>query len=86
MNVEIGAEAALFPYREYINGIFAAVWDRGEASRQGASTAYGGLPAAAAGEAALPAGYPSAGVQPTGSGEAPCLGSPGAGGPSPDRQ
>ncbi len=26
MNVEIGAEAALFPEKEYINGIFAAVW------------------------------------------------------------
>jgi hypothetical protein len=24
-NVEIGAEAALFPEKEYINGIFAAV-------------------------------------------------------------
>jgi hypothetical protein len=28
MNVEIGAEAALFPEKEYINGIFIAV--RGE--------------------------------------------------------
>ncbi len=27
MNVEIGAEAALFPEKEYINGIFVAVWD-----------------------------------------------------------
>ncbi len=26
MNVEIGAEAALFPEKEYINGIFIAVW------------------------------------------------------------
>jgi hypothetical protein len=26
MNVEIGAEAALFPEKEYINGIFVAVW------------------------------------------------------------
>jgi hypothetical protein len=26
MNVEIGAEAALFPEKEYINGIFAAAW------------------------------------------------------------
>jgi hypothetical protein len=25
MNVEIGAEAALFPEKEYINGIFLAV-------------------------------------------------------------
>ncbi len=25
MNVEIGAEAALFPEKEYINGIFVAV-------------------------------------------------------------
>jgi hypothetical protein len=27
MNVEIGAEAALFPEKEYINSIFFAVWD-----------------------------------------------------------
>jgi hypothetical protein len=27
MNVEIGAEAALFPEKEYINGIFVAVQD-----------------------------------------------------------
>jgi hypothetical protein len=26
MNVEIGAEAALFPEKDYINGIFVAVW------------------------------------------------------------
>jgi hypothetical protein len=26
MNVEIGAEAALFPEKEYINGIADAVW------------------------------------------------------------
>jgi hypothetical protein len=26
MNVEIGAEAALFPEKEYKNGIFIAVW------------------------------------------------------------
>jgi hypothetical protein len=26
MNVEIGAEAVLFPEKEYINGIFVAVW------------------------------------------------------------
>jgi hypothetical protein len=26
MNVEIGAEAAQFPEKEYINGIFVAVW------------------------------------------------------------
>jgi hypothetical protein len=26
MNVEIGTEAALFPEKEYINGIFLAVW------------------------------------------------------------
>jgi hypothetical protein len=30
MNVEIGAEAALFPEKEYINGIFVAVWVYGE--------------------------------------------------------
>jgi hypothetical protein len=28
MNVEIGAEAALFPEKEYINGIFFAVYSR----------------------------------------------------------
>jgi hypothetical protein len=28
MNVEIGAEAALFPEKEYINGIFVAVLDK----------------------------------------------------------
>ncbi len=28
MNVEIGAEAALFPEKEYINGIFVAVQSR----------------------------------------------------------
>jgi hypothetical protein len=27
MNVEIGAEAALFPEKEYINGIAVAVFD-----------------------------------------------------------
>jgi hypothetical protein len=27
MNVEIGAEAALFPEKEYISGIFVAVHD-----------------------------------------------------------
>jgi hypothetical protein len=26
MNVEVGAEAALFPEKEYINGIFVAVY------------------------------------------------------------
>jgi hypothetical protein len=26
MNVEIGADAAQFPKKEYINGIFVAVW------------------------------------------------------------
>ncbi len=29
MNVEIGAEAALFPEKEYIRGIFVAVWEIG---------------------------------------------------------
>jgi hypothetical protein len=29
MNVEIGAEAALFPEKEYINGIAIAVWGEG---------------------------------------------------------
>ncbi len=28
MNVEIGAEAALFPEEEYINGIAVAVWGK----------------------------------------------------------
>jgi hypothetical protein len=28
MNMEIGTEAAQFPEKEYINGIFAAVWIR----------------------------------------------------------
>jgi hypothetical protein len=28
MNVEIGAEAALFPEKEYIKGIFFAVYDK----------------------------------------------------------
>jgi hypothetical protein len=27
MNVEIGAEAGLFQEKEYINGIFVAVWE-----------------------------------------------------------
>jgi hypothetical protein len=27
MNVEIGPEAALFPEKEYIKGIFVAVWE-----------------------------------------------------------
>jgi hypothetical protein len=26
MNVEIGAEAALFPEKEYIKGVFVTVW------------------------------------------------------------
>jgi hypothetical protein len=30
MNVEIVAEAALFPEKEYIKGIFVTVWERGE--------------------------------------------------------
>ncbi len=29
MNVEIGAEAALFPEKEYINGIAVALWGQG---------------------------------------------------------
>jgi hypothetical protein len=28
MNVEIGAEAALFPEKEYISGIFVPVWNK----------------------------------------------------------
>jgi hypothetical protein len=31
MNVEIGAEAAQFPEKEYINGIAVAVWDECDA-------------------------------------------------------
>jgi hypothetical protein len=30
MNIEIRAEAALFPEKEYTLGIFVAVWDRRE--------------------------------------------------------
>jgi hypothetical protein len=29
MNIEIGSEAAQFPEKEYINGIFDAVWRAG---------------------------------------------------------
>jgi hypothetical protein len=28
MNLEIGAEAAQFPEKEYVNGIAVAVWER----------------------------------------------------------
>jgi hypothetical protein len=28
MNVEIGTEAVQFPEKEYINGIFVAVWSK----------------------------------------------------------
>jgi hypothetical protein len=28
MDVEIGAEAAQFPEKEYVNGIAVAVWDK----------------------------------------------------------
>jgi hypothetical protein len=38
MNVEIGAEAALFPEKEYINGIFVAVWLAREVERPSPST------------------------------------------------
>ncbi len=34
MNVEIMTEAALFPEKEYINGIFAAVYYRKRASNK----------------------------------------------------
>ena len=34
MNVEIGAEAAQFPYKEYINGIAVAVRSHGISMRQ----------------------------------------------------
>jgi hypothetical protein len=33
MNVEIGAEAALFPEKKYINGIAVAVWQCGSVSK-----------------------------------------------------
>jgi hypothetical protein len=33
MNVEIGAEAAQFPEKEYINGIAVAVWLKGTGSQ-----------------------------------------------------
>jgi hypothetical protein len=33
MNVEVGAEATLFPEKEYINGIFVAVYLRKEKKR-----------------------------------------------------
>jgi hypothetical protein len=33
MNVEIGTEAAQFPEKEYINGIFLAVWQNGKCNR-----------------------------------------------------
>jgi hypothetical protein len=32
MNVEIGTEAAQFPEKEYINGIFVAVWGDAQTS------------------------------------------------------
>jgi hypothetical protein len=34
MNVEIGAEAALFREKEYINGIAVAVWGTGLTGRE----------------------------------------------------
>jgi hypothetical protein len=35
MNVEIGAEATLFPEKEYISGIFVAVYYMGQYSYTG---------------------------------------------------
>jgi hypothetical protein len=32
MNVEIGAEAELFPEKEYVSGIFVAVWAKKEST------------------------------------------------------
>jgi hypothetical protein len=34
MNVEIGAEAALFPEKEYINGIAVTVWGTEQSQRK----------------------------------------------------
>jgi hypothetical protein len=34
MNVEIGAEAALFPEKEYISGIFVAVYTTRDPNKQ----------------------------------------------------
>jgi hypothetical protein len=38
MNVEIGAEAAQFPEKEYINGIFVAVFQHAPFNYVGMST------------------------------------------------
>jgi hypothetical protein len=38
MNVEIGAEAALFPEKEYIKGIFVAVLKKTKLRKNGAKT------------------------------------------------
>ncbi len=35
MNVEIGAEAALFPEKEYISGIFVAVHEANNSAKSG---------------------------------------------------
>jgi hypothetical protein len=40
MNVEIGAEAALFPEKEYINGIAVAVWSLFRLEKFLVSTVY----------------------------------------------
>ncbi len=42
MNVEIGAEAALFPKKEYIYGIFVAVCDMGLLPRERGGRIAGG--------------------------------------------
>ncbi len=47
MTVEIGAEAALFPEKENINGIFAAVW-RGAGGAPDYPGYYDGVPDLAA--------------------------------------
>jgi hypothetical protein len=47
MNVEIGAEAALFPEKEYINGIAVAVWResrRGSVDKGNRPTGYARQP------------------------------------------
>jgi hypothetical protein len=43
MNVEIGAEAALFPEKEYISGIFVAGWLQNSCMRQSFSLAVNAL-------------------------------------------
>ncbi len=57
--MEIGAEAALFPEKEYINGIFVAVQARTQLSHAEAQRASA-LPGRPSGKASPPAGNLSA--------------------------